>query len=234
MLLPLLLLLLLPPGLPLAPPLPRRSLLLRRSFLSAPALRPLAFLPEFLPPPPASAGVGPVKVPLSVLSYSAVVCPAEKPIPGEKAMKGMLGMCVTVKASVDAPPSKPLSKVGVYGFVTDAVTSESVLANNPDLSTDAGQFTIIEDVAVTDREVTFEFIAAVPKTVDVASYAKGIQDLAFKSLRLVSYPGGQQYGEVSPCEMNEFSSECEQWEERNGEYKKEAFMMDSNKRTKGR
>ncbi len=56
-----------------------------------------------------------------------------------------------------------LDKVGVYGYVNDATTSESVLANNPDSGTDAGQFAIIPKITTTDKNVEFEFIAAVPK-----------------------------------------------------------------------
>jgi hypothetical protein len=37
------------------------------------------------------------------------------------------------------------------------------LANNPDLSTDAGQFAMIESVKPTDKKIQFEFIAAVPR-----------------------------------------------------------------------
>jgi hypothetical protein len=37
----------------------------------------------------------------------------------------------------------------------------------------------------------------------------------------------------SPCEMNEFSVECEEWEEVNGPYSKGKYMMKSNARTKG-
>jgi len=59
--------------------------------------------------------------------------------------------------------SKDLEKVGVYGFVTDGVTGDSVLANNPDLSTDAGQFAMIESVTTNDRKVEFELIAAIPR-----------------------------------------------------------------------
>ena len=51
----------------------------------------------------------------------------------------------------------------MYGFVTDADTGESVLANNPDLSTDAGQFAMIESVTTKDEKVQFDFVAAVPK-----------------------------------------------------------------------
>jgi len=81
---------------------------------------------------------------------------------GEKAMKGMKGLCVTVDADLKEFPDKNLEKVGVYGFVKDGVTGDSVLANNPDLSTDAGQFAMIETITPSTRKVQFEFIAAVP------------------------------------------------------------------------
>ena len=119
-------------------------------------------------------------------------------------------------------------------FLTQRQHYVAVLANNPDLSTDAGQFTLIESVLPDATRVTFEFIAAVPKEVDVSSFSEGIQPLKFGSLKLVSFPGGQQYGAISPCEMDEFSMECEAWEEENGEYKKAAYMIKSNERTKGR
>jgi hypothetical protein len=44
---------------------------------------------------------------------------------------------------------------------------------------------------------------------------------------------GQQYGAINPCEMNEFSDECEAWEAENGRYEKIEYMMKSNPRTKG-
>lgn len=44
----------------------------------------------------------------------------------------------------------------------------------------------------------------------------------------------QQYGAINPCEMNEFSDECEVWEKENGPYVKGDFMVKSNPRTKGR
>lgn len=186
-----------------------------------------------LPPQPAQA-IGPVRLSLTPTSYIAKTCPPNKPIPGEKAMKGMRGLCVTVQATLDDPSPKDLDKVGVYGFITDGDTGDSVLANNPDLSTDAGQFAIVQKVLTTDKTIEFEFIAAVPVEKDLSQYENGIGPLKFESLRLVSFPGGQQYGEINPCEMNEFSTECEEWEEENGPYKKGKFMMESNSRTKGR
>jgi hypothetical protein len=114
------------------------------------------------PPQPAHA-VGPTKINLLNPTYTAVPCPKDRPIPGEKAMKGMRGLCVTVNVDLEEAPDKELEKVGVYGFITDQGTGESVLANNPDLSTDAGQFAMIESVKPTDKKIQFEFIAAVPR-----------------------------------------------------------------------
>mmetsp|Transcript_12695 Transcript_12695/g.26890 ORF Transcript_12695/g.26890 Transcript_12695/m.26890 type:complete len:266 (+) Transcript_12695:50-847(+) len=178
--------------------------------------------------------VGPVKISLNNPVYKAAPCPPSRPIPGEKAMKGMRGLCVTVNADLDGAPDKDLEKVGVYGYVTDAESGESVLANNPDGGTDAGQFAIIESVTTKDKKVEFEFIAAVPMEKNVADFDNGIGPLSFGSLRIVSFPGGQQYGAINPCEMNEFSDECDAWEEENGPYKKGEFMIKSNPRTKGR
>lgn len=178
--------------------------------------------------------VGPVKIDIINPTYTAAPCPKDKPIPGEKAMKGMRGLCVQVKAELAENSPKQLDKVGVYGYVDDALTSESVLANNPDSGTDAGQFAIIPEISTTDKKIEFEFIAAVPMEKDLSSYEDGIGPLSFKSLRIVSFPGGQQYGAISPCEMNEFSEECEAWEAENGPYTKAEFMVKSNPRTKGR
>jgi hypothetical protein len=114
------------------------------------------------PPLQRANAVGPTKINLLKPTYSAIPCPKDRPIPGEKAMKGMRGLCVTVNVELENAPDKELEKVGVYGFVTDLGTGESVLANNPDLSTDAGQFAMIESVKPTDKNIQFEFIAAVP------------------------------------------------------------------------
>jgi hypothetical protein len=121
-------------------------------------------------PEPASA-IGPVKINLLNPKYSAIPCPKDKPIPGEKAMKGMKGLCVTVDVDLEELPEKELELIGVYGYITDKATGESVLANNPDLSTDAGQFAMIPKIKVTDKKTQFEFIAAVPRDV-VSSVAR--------------------------------------------------------------
>lgn len=146
----------------------------------------------------------------------------------------MRGLCVQVKGELAENSPKELDKVGVYGYVADGVTTESVLANNPDAGTDAGQFAMIPSISTTDKKIEFEFIAAVPMEKDISEFENGIGPLDFRSLRIISFPGGQQFGAISPCEMNEFSDECEAWEEENGPYEKAEFMVKSNKRTKGR
>ena len=85
-----------------------------------------------------------------------------------------------------------MDKAGVYGYVDDELTSESVLANNPDGGTDAGQFAIIPSISTTDKTIEFEFIAAVPMEKDVSKFENGIGPLRFKSLRVISFPGGQR------------------------------------------
>ena len=44
--------------------------------------------------------IGPIKIDLINPTYTAAPCPKDKPIPGEKAMKGMRGLCVQVKAEL--------------------------------------------------------------------------------------------------------------------------------------
>lgn len=182
----------------------------------------------------AANAVGPIKIDIKNPTYTAAPCPRDKPIPGEKAMKGMRGLCVQVKAELAELSPKELDKVGVYGYVNDGESAESVLANNPDSGTDAGQFAMIPSISTTDKTIEFEFIAAVPMEKDISRFEDGIGPLDFKSLRVISFPGGQQFGAISPCEMNEFSDECEAWEEENGPYEKAAYMIKSNSRTKGR
>ena len=206
----------------------------RRAFFTKSAAAAFIATGGLIHEPSSADAVGPVKVPLSVIKYSAEKCPPSRPIPGEKAMKGMRGLCVTVEAKLTEDSPKDLDKVGVYGFVTDAVTGDSVLANNPDLSTDAGQFSMVETVTTKDKKVVFDFVAAIPMEKDISNEENGIGELSFQSLRLISFPGGQQYGAINPCEMNEFSDECDAWEEENGPYQKGDFMVKSNPRTKGR
>ena len=60
------------------------------------------------------------------------------------------------------------------------------MANNPDLSTDAGQFAIVPEIKTSDKKIQFEFIAAVPREMDISQYpGVGIAPFQFKSLNVV-------------------------------------------------
>ena len=81
----------------------RRSFLGQSVALSLGALTAAQLTPSTGGP---AEAVGPVKINLKNPQYSAAPCPPSKPIPGEKAMKGMRGLCVTVKADLEGPPEK--------------------------------------------------------------------------------------------------------------------------------
>lgn len=105
----------------------------RRGFLTSAAALSGAIAAVSLSTPQPAEAIGPIKLALKPTSYKATPCPPSKPIPGEKAMFGMRGLCVTVEADLLETSPKDLEKVGVYGFVVDGETGNSVLANNPDL-----------------------------------------------------------------------------------------------------
>jgi len=88
---------------------------------------------------------------------------------------------------------------------------------------------VIEVLKKGEKKTEFEFVAAVPYEKDLSQYENGIGPLDFESLRIISYPGGQQYGAISPCEMNEFSEECEEWEKENGPYESREYMVKKKK-----
>ena len=100
--------------------------------------------------------------------------------------------------------------MGVYGFVTDSDTGESVLANNPDLRTDAGQFAMIETVTPQDKTVVFDFVAAIPRD-KVSSCAgwdlemePGDGNLIFVLLKKEHYAVREWY---RPSDLWEFASD---------------------------
>ena len=96
---------------------------------------------------------------------------------------------------------------------------------------------MIKNILTFNKIVIFTHVLVNPSISvlqDISKYDNGIGPLDFKSLKLISFPGGQQYGAISPCEMNEFSTECEEWEDENGPYIKGKYMVNSNDRTKGR
>jgi hypothetical protein len=73
----------------------------RRGFLKTVSFLGIAGAASVTVAPEEAQAVGPVKLKLKVKNYSAKICPKDRPIPGEKAMKGMRGLCVTVNADVE-------------------------------------------------------------------------------------------------------------------------------------
>jgi hypothetical protein len=57
--------------------------------------------------------VGPIKINIINPTYTASPCPKDKPIPGEKAMKGMRGLCVQVKGELEE--NSPKVRVSLRG-----------------------------------------------------------------------------------------------------------------------
>ena len=121
------------------------------------------------------------------------------------------------------------------GGTSDAHSLFSLMSSHTTLCTPTvGQFAMVDAVNPKDKRLRFEFIPAVPRELDTSQFQAGIAPLDFASLRVISFRGGQQYGAINPCEMNEFSDECEVWEKENGPYQKGEYMIKSNPRTKGR
>lgn len=65
----------------------------RRAFLAASAFAGVAVMS---PQGQRAEAIGPIKIDLENPKYTAAPCPKDRPIPGEKAMQGMQGLCVTV------------------------------------------------------------------------------------------------------------------------------------------
>jgi hypothetical protein len=91
-------------------------------------------------PVPANA-FGPQDVDLKIVSYKQVeLCDGKKPImPGQKAAEGLFPVCIEVDADVTNPGKTELKDVSVYGFIKEDAAGNSVLVNNPDFRSDAGQ-----------------------------------------------------------------------------------------------
>lgn len=153
--------------------------------------------------PEEAAALGPVKMLLSEPEYHSVVCPPKTQVPGEKAGAGLKPVCVKVTVTADNTNKKDVKDAAVFGFVLDE-DNTSVVANNPDGASDAGQFAIIANIPVGVSRVSFQFVAAIEPQENF-----DLKKLRFKSLKAISYPGGQQYGAITECEMNPLAEECD-------------------------
>lgn len=153
---------------------------------------------------------GPINMELKVTSYKPVeLCNGKKPImPGQKAAEGLFPVCVEVEADVTNPEqSKTLTDVAVYGFVREDNAGNSVLPNNPDFRSDAGQYAIIKEIKPGNSHVKYQFVAAVsadPKR-------DPLPKLTFLSTKAISFPGGDKFKPLSDCELDPRS--CDDFED---------------------
>ena len=109
--------------------------------------------------------VGPENIALSVKSYEEVTCPetlAQGRAGGSLGAGASIGIaqkCVQVKAAAENNSDTAIPDAAVFGFVYNVQDGSSVVANNPDGRTDAGQFAMIDSVPKGKSEVDFIFVA---------------------------------------------------------------------------
>eukprot|EP00611_Tribonema_gayanum_P021562 TRINITY_DN4173_c0_g1_i1.p1 TRINITY_DN4173_c0_g1~~TRINITY_DN4173_c0_g1_i1.p1 ORF type:complete len:237 (-),score=54.14 TRINITY_DN4173_c0_g1_i1:320-1030(-) len=152
---------------------------------------------------PADA-IGPVKIALTNPTYAEVTCPPNTQVPGQKAGAGLRPVCIKVKADADNPAKKDLENPAIFGRVFDE-DGTSVVANNPDGGTDAGQFAMIEGVVPPGKsKIEFQFVAAIGPKEELSK-----KTLTFPSIKAISYPGAGRYGAITECEMNPLADECD-------------------------
>lgn len=153
---------------------------------------------------------GPVSLPLKVVSYKPVeLCNGRKPImPGQKAAFGLFPVCIEVEADIleSEKSSKTLTDVSVYGFVKEVDAGNSVLPNNPDFNTDAGQYAIIQKINPGDTHLTYQFVAAVAQV-------NPLPKLTFEYTKAVAFPGGEKFKPLSECEIDPRADGCDAEEE---------------------
>ena len=145
--------------------------------------------------------LGPVNMKMNVKGYKAVeLCNGQKPImPGQKAMEGLFPVCLEVEADISNPDAKQtLKDVSVYGFVKEDAAGNSVLPNNPDFSTDAGQYAMIKTVEPGESTVKYQFVAAV----SVDPKKEELPKISFLKTKATSFPGGSKFQPLSECEMD--------------------------------
>ena len=158
--------------------------------------------------PSRSYGIGPTEIPIEIANYKQVeLCDGRKPImPGQKAAQGLFPVCIEVEAEVRNPKEKEtLKDVSIYGFVKENDAGNSVLPNNPDFSTDSGQYAMIKSVSPGKSTVTYQFVAAVsgdPKKVPLPK-------LTFFKTKAISFPGGDRFKPLGVCEIDPRAEGCE-------------------------
>lgn len=152
---------------------------------------------------------GPVEMKdLKIKKYENVeLCDGKKPImPGQKAMEGLYPACIEVEATLTNPNEKTYKDVSVYGMVKENEAGNSVLPNNPDFSTDAGQYAMIKKIGPGEQEVKFQFVVATTKN---PLKGEKIPDLTFFNQKVVSMPGGNKFVPLDECEVDPRADGCE-------------------------
>ena len=165
-------------------------------------------LPIFAASHPVQA-FGPVEMKdFKIKKYENVeLCDGRKPImPGQKAMEGLYPACIEVEATLTNPNEKTYKDVSVYGMVKENEAGNSVLPNNPDFSTDAGQYAMIKKVLPGEQEVKFQFVVATTKN---PLKGEKIPELTFFNQKVVSMPGGNKFVPLDECEIDPRADGCE-------------------------
>ncbi|KAG8459600.1 hypothetical protein KFE25_000956 [Diacronema lutheri] len=164
-----------------------------------------AFAGSTLLPARRARAIGPTSVELSVKEYTEVACPPELAAGriggslGAAASKGVKQRCVRVTVTGVNPSGKQLTDSAVFGRVFNEA-GNSIVANNQDGRTDAGQFAMIPNIATGESTFDFVFVA----TDNQAEMGK----LRFESLKAIAYPGGDRYKVYDPCEQNPAMEGC--------------------------
>jgi hypothetical protein len=131
-------------------------------------------------------------------------------MPGQKAAEGLFPVCIEVEAKLQNPESKKtFTDVSVYGFVKEDEAGNSVLPNNPDFNTDAGQYAMIKKVEPGQEKATYQFVAAVsadPKK-------QPLPKLSFDKTKAISFPGGSKFQPLDACEIDPRADGCESEED---------------------
>lgn len=174
----------------------------RRSALQVAAL---ALVGSVLPPAPRADAFGPTSVEMTVKGYDIVTCPPELAAGriggslGAAASKGVKQPCIKVTVVGNNPSGKELVDSGVFGRVFNE-QGNSIVANNQDGRTDAGQFAMIPKIKKGESTFDFVFVAT--------DSQKEMGKLKFESLKAIAYPGGDRYKIYDPCEQNPAMDGC--------------------------
>ncbi len=174
-----------------------------------------------------AVGAADMKIDLKINGYEETTCPdtlkqgrAGGSL-GGGASVGIAQKCVKVTARAVNNQKTTVEDASVFGFVINGKDGSSVVANNPDMRTDAGQFAMIDKVPPGETDVEFLFVAQQntdcrptrkTKTSEATTCpiegTEPLVPLKFQGIKAISYPGGDRYKTYDECEQNEFAEGC--------------------------